>query len=245
MVRSGKTPKTGEPGPFEFPLVAKKRLQARKKELAIAHSEDLKYQFQRVRERIEWEALRNASSEDEINAALSRIDQQTRTKLPNSAAILATVQDPKYPKLRPIPFLSRSCALSLQTNPTTAAEYSPRYSRDLCYDERKRRGPEPKPMKPLEFWLGQAKNGQRVPREYVTKINRRLAKEKRNIVKQEERINVTYVDIRATMESVKKKRTTVWLPETTIEKLKKLSSSTGAPMAELFRRAVESYVNKQ
>jgi hypothetical protein len=245
MARSGKTPKTGEPRPFEFPLVAKKRHQARKKELALAHSEDLKYQFQRVQEMIEWEALRNASSEDEVNAALSRIDQQTRTKLPNSAAILATVQDPKYPKLRPIPFLSRSCALSLQTNPTTAVEYSPRYSRDLCYGERKRRGPEQKPVKPLEYWLGQAKNGQQVPREYVTKINRMLAKEKRNINKQEERINLTYVDIPATMESVKKKRTTVWLPEATIEKLKKLSASTGAPMAELFRRAVEEYVNKQ
>jgi predicted DNA-binding protein len=35
-----------------------------------------------------------------------------------------------------------------------------------------------------------------------------------------------------------KKRTTVWLPEELIEQLKKLSRKTGAPSAELFRRAV-------
>jgi predicted DNA-binding protein len=43
---------------------------------------------------------------------------------------------------------------------------------------------------------------------------------------------------------VGKKRTTVWLPETTVAKLKKLSAATGAPMAELFRRAVEAYLNR-
>lgn len=41
-----------------------------------------------------------------------------------------------------------------------------------------------------------------------------------------------------------KKRTTVWLPETLLVRLKKLSRKTGAPMAELFRRAVESYLKK-
>lgn len=240
MTASGKTPKTSEPEPFEFPLVAKKRHQARKKELALAHSNDLKYQFQRVREMIDWDALRNASNEDEINAALSRIDQPTRTKLPNSAAILATIKDPKYPKLRPISFLSRSCALSLQTNPKTADDYSPRYSRDLCYKERKRRGPEPKPIKPLEYWVAQAKNGQGVPPEYVSKIDRLLAKEKHKNVTRE----LTYVDIPTIMKTMKKKRTTVWLPETTVEKLKKLSATTGAPMAELFRRAVEAYLKE-
>ena len=35
-----------------------------------------------------------------------------------------------------------------------------------------------------------------------------------------------------------KKRTTVWLPEELLAKLKKVSTKTGAPMAELFRRAV-------
>jgi hypothetical protein len=35
-----------------------------------------------------------------------------------------------------------------------------------------------------------------------------------------------------------KKRTTVWLPQELVERLKKLSRKTGAPMAELFRRAV-------
>jgi len=42
-----------------------------------------------------------------------------------------------------------------------------------------------------------------------------------------------------------KKRTTVWLPEDLLNRLKKLSTKTGAPMAELFRRAVEAYLKKQ
>jgi predicted DNA-binding protein len=41
-----------------------------------------------------------------------------------------------------------------------------------------------------------------------------------------------------------KKRTTVWLPSELIAKLKKKSEKTGAPMAELFRRAVEAYLKK-
>ncbi|MGO9210432.1 MAG: ribbon-helix-helix domain-containing protein [Terriglobales bacterium] len=41
-----------------------------------------------------------------------------------------------------------------------------------------------------------------------------------------------------------KKRTTVWLPEELLAKLKKASAKTGAPMAELFRRAVEGYLKK-
>jgi predicted DNA-binding protein len=41
-----------------------------------------------------------------------------------------------------------------------------------------------------------------------------------------------------------KKRTTVWLPEKLLTRLKKLSRKTGAPMAELYRRAVEAYLKK-
>jgi predicted DNA-binding protein len=41
-----------------------------------------------------------------------------------------------------------------------------------------------------------------------------------------------------------KKRTTVWLPVELLKKLKGLSIKTGAPMAELFRRAVEAYLKK-
>ena len=41
-----------------------------------------------------------------------------------------------------------------------------------------------------------------------------------------------------------KKRTTVWLPEELMTGLKKLSAKTGAPMAELFRRAVVAYLKK-
>jgi predicted DNA-binding protein len=43
---------------------------------------------------------------------------------------------------------------------------------------------------------------------------------------------------------MKKKRTTVWLPERLLLKLKKVSEKTGAPMAEIFRRAVEAYLKK-
>lgn len=44
---------------------------------------------------------------------------------------------------------------------------------------------------------------------------------------------------------LKKRRTTVWLPLDLLERLRKLSDKTGAPMAELFRRAVEAYLKKQ
>jgi hypothetical protein len=242
MPRSGKTPRSREPGPFEFPLVAKKHHEARKRELALAHSEDLKYLFQRVREMIDWDAMRSASTEDNIHAALSSVDQSTRARLPNSAAMLATVKDSKYPKLRPISFLARSCALSLQTNPKTADEYSPRYSRDICYEERKRRGPEPQPLSDVDYWRGQAELGQQVPRKYLRRINRLQAKDKRTSRTHLRRTELTYVDIPEIMESMKKKRTTVWLPEASVEKLKRLSNTTGAPMAELFRRAVEAYL---
>jgi len=43
---------------------------------------------------------------------------------------------------------------------------------------------------------------------------------------------------------VMKKRTTVWLPDKLLIKLKRVSAKTGAPMAELFRRAVEAYLKK-
>jgi predicted DNA-binding protein len=42
-----------------------------------------------------------------------------------------------------------------------------------------------------------------------------------------------------------KKRTTVWLPEELVGRLKKLSGKNGAPMAELFRRAVVAYLKRQ
>jgi len=41
-----------------------------------------------------------------------------------------------------------------------------------------------------------------------------------------------------------KKRTTVWLPDELLVRLKRVSAKTGAPMAELFRRAVEAYLKK-
>jgi predicted DNA-binding protein len=54
---------------------------------------------------------------------------------------------------------------------------------------------------------------------------------------------LTYADIHCIIFDVKK-RTTVWLPEGLLAKLKRLSRKTGAPMAELFRRAVEAYLKR-
>jgi len=55
---------------------------------------------------------------------------------------------------------------------------------------------------------------------------------------------LTYIDIHPILAKVKK-RTTVWLPQELLGRLKKLSRKTGAPMAELFRRAVEAYLKRQ
>src|SRR5215469_14583375 len=71
---------------------------------------------------------------------------------------------------------------------------------------------------------------------------KRAAQEKRRQTEYGNNTKLTYVDIPEKMEPMKKKRTTVWLPETAVAKLKKLSEATGAPMAELFRRAVEAYL---
>lgn len=54
---------------------------------------------------------------------------------------------------------------------------------------------------------------------------------------------VTYIDIHSKIGPMKK-RTTVWLPDKLLANLKKVSKKTGAPMAELFRRAVEAYLRK-
>ena len=54
---------------------------------------------------------------------------------------------------------------------------------------------------------------------------------------------LTYVDIYGRLYPMKK-RTTVWLPVSLLARLKKLSRKTGAPMAELFRRAVDAYLKR-
>lgn len=241
MSRSGKTrkPSTGEA--FDFSLVTKRELQADRRQIVLAHSETLRYEFKRVADKIDWNRLREAVAKDDVDAALSGLDKFDRNRLPNSTAILATVQDQNYPKLRPIPFLSESCALAMQAGPKSSDLYSPRYSRDICYRERKRRGPPPKRVSNLEYWRRQAELGLRVPVRYLPKINKLQAKEQSESGSQKIRTKLTYVDIPVKIASVKK-RTTVWLPETTVAKLKKLSEETGAPMAELFRRAVEAYL---
>jgi len=56
-------------------------------------------------------------------------------------------------------------------------------------------------------------------------------------------ITLTYIAIHGTI-VLMKKRTTVWLPEKLLTSLRKVSEKTGAPMAEIFRRAVEAYLKK-
>src|SRR6266581_936777 len=179
MARSGKTFKTGDAEAFDFSFATKRQLEAQRKELVLTDSTTLRYQFQRIQDEINWEALRLAGTEDDVNAALSGVDQFTRDRLPNAAAILATVRDQNYPKLRPIPFLAESCALAMRTNPQSADLYSPRYSRDICYQERTRKGPAPKQMTNLEYWRGQAELGNKVPVRYLRQINKHKAKQRR------------------------------------------------------------------
>ena len=50
-----------------------------------------------------------------------------------------------------------------------------------------------------------------------------------------------YCPIYACMASCRMKRTALFLKEEQIEKLQKLSDKTGAPLAELIRRAIDRY----
>ena len=84
--------------------------------------------------------------------------------------------------------------------------------------------------------------GQKVPKRLLRRINEQEAKEKRISVGHGNTAELTYADIPEKIDNMKKRRTTVWLSETALAKLRKLSAATGAPMAELFRRAVETYL---
>lgn len=241
MAKDGETQKTGEEETFDFSLSTKRALKARNKAWVLATSENLCAELQRFRDKIDWDMLRAASDEAVVNKALSAIDQHMRDRLPSAAAILKAVGDPNYPKLRPIRFLAESCALA-QTFPGSGGLQSPRYSRDICYQEKKRRGPPPKPITNLEYWHEQSKLGQKVPVKFLRRINKLQAQEQPQFDAPNVNTELTYDDIPVKIDSMKKKRTTVWLPETTVAKLKKISATTGAPMAELFRRAVEAYL---
>jgi hypothetical protein len=241
MARSGKTQKAGEAEAFDFSLGTKKKRKAREREWVLGNSDTLCAEFKRLQNKIDWDSLRQASDVDGVNAALSAVDRYARERFPDARVILATVLDPDYPKLRPIRFLADSCALAF-TYHSSGDNYSPRYSRDICYGERKRRGPTAKPIPNLEYWQRQDELGLRVPRRYLRQINKLQAKKKARAEAQEISTQLTYVDIPEKIDGVKKKRTTVWLPETTVAKLKKLSAVTGVPMAELFRRAVEVFL---
>ena len=48
-----------------------------------------------------------------------------------------------------------------------------------------------------------------------------------------------------TILAVTLKRTTIFLRRSTLAKLKKLSRQTGAPIAELIRRSVEMFLEKE
>lgn len=227
----------------DYLSTTKKQFEARRKESIYAQSENLRFAFEQAKGQIDWERLRYAKTEDVIKFALAKVDQYWRDKFPSPATILAVVQDPDYPKLRPIKFLADSCAMYSYTNPRTAEPYTPRYSRDVCAEERKRRGPDPKPITTLQYWRDQAAAGQLVPVKYLSRIERQDRKKQRSFGSQNKRADLTYTDIPETIDTMKK-RTTVWLPAITLVKLKKLSAKTGAPMAELFRRAVEEYLKK-
>jgi hypothetical protein len=195
MTRSGETQKAGQPEPFDFSLATKKQIAAKRKADIWAQSETLRYEFERLRDKIDWDLLRTANSEADVNSALAGLDQFDRNRLPCTAAILATVQDDAYPKLRPIRFLAKSCAQAVYTTPRRAEEYSPRYSRDICYEHGKQRGPAPKPITNLEYWRIQAAAGQQVPVRYLRRINKEQAKARRTSTKRNVRNNVTYTDI--------------------------------------------------
>src|ERR1700692_2166113 len=127
MAGNGKTLKPEEAEPCDLSRATKKKNRVRRKELVLNDSETLGYEFQRMKDGINWDALRVASTEEEVKAALSRVDRTNRDRLPSDAAILATVQDPKYPKLRPIRFLAESCALAIRNKAKRGDVYSPRY----------------------------------------------------------------------------------------------------------------------
>ena len=86
MTKGGKTQKTGDAEAFDFPLLAKRELKAQRKEWALANSEVLYAEFQRLRDKIDWDALGRAWTEDDVNGVLSAVDQFTRDRLPSAAA---------------------------------------------------------------------------------------------------------------------------------------------------------------
>ena len=81
MAKGGKTLKTGEAEAFDFPLFKKVKLKAQRRGWVLADSKNVRVEFQRLRNKIDWDALREASTEDDVNAALSAVDHPTATRL--------------------------------------------------------------------------------------------------------------------------------------------------------------------
>ncbi len=214
------------------------------KQKVYARSQGYKLAFTQLRSQIDFGRLSKAKTEKDVDDALAKLHPVDRSRLPSSAAILAAVRDPKYPKIRPLTFIASSCALDGFTKRSTGEPYAPRYSRDLVAEERSKHRDDPKPLTGLRYWRAQAEAGQTVPEVWRRRLKRRSRKKSQEFPPAKERM-LTYVNISKTIKPVKKRRTTVWLPENLIERLKKLSDKTGAPMAELLRRAVEAYLKRK
>lgn len=75
MARSGKTAKAGEAKAFDFSLGTKKKLKAQQKEWVLANSDNLCGELKRLRDKIDWDALRDASDVEGVNAAFSAVDR--------------------------------------------------------------------------------------------------------------------------------------------------------------------------
>jgi hypothetical protein len=83
MAKTGKKQNNVGAEPFEFPLFVRKQHEARRRELAFADAETLRYEFQRLKDKIDWEALRLSETEKQVDAALSRLDEFDRNRLPD------------------------------------------------------------------------------------------------------------------------------------------------------------------
>ena len=247
MANSGKRRNVGESEEFDFSLGTKTQHRARRRELVLADSETLHYEFQQVKEKVNWDVLRPATTEVQVEIALLGVDQLSRDRLPRAATILAAVRDPNYPKLRPISFLADSCALAVRNKQKGGELYAPRYSRDICYQERKRRGPVPKPPTDLEYWREQAKLGQRVPTRLLRKINKKEANERQKPIEYGNTVKLTYSDIPEKIGAMKKEKDNRLVTRKDRSKAERFISPNGCANGRAFspcsRSVSEPFVN--
>jgi hypothetical protein len=86
---------------------------------------------------------------------------------------LAAVLDDNCPKVRPFGFLAESCATDGYLNPETNRPYAPRYSRDLCGEEKRRQVPDAQKITRQGYWRAQAEAGQPVPARVLRQIRKK------------------------------------------------------------------------